>query len=173
MEAHVTLCSMGVEWGARAGMVTPDAVTYEFLRGRRYVPARPAWDEAVTAWDRLSTDPGATFDREVTIDAAEVAPYVTRHQSDPGTPLSNVVPDPGTLPDAARESARRALAYMALSPGTLLRSINVDAVFVGSCTKGRLGRVDRAVGRWSSRCRNLQAAPLAQGRDILKLGVTA
>lgn len=139
MEARMTLCNMSIEWGARAGMVAPDTVTYEFLRGRRYAPAGYLWDEAVGAWDRLSSDPGASFDREVTIDAATVAPYVTWGTNpSQALPLTGVVPDPETMPDAERQSARRALAYMALSQGTPLRSIEVDAVFVGSCTNGRL-----------------------------------
>ncbi|HEU0102070.1 MAG TPA: 3-isopropylmalate dehydratase large subunit [Mycobacteriales bacterium] len=139
MEARMTLCNMSVEWSARAGVIAPDDVTLDYLHGRPHAPAGAAWDEAVRAWSALRTDDDATFDREVVLDAGRIAPYVTWGTNPAqGLPLSGVVPDPERLPAAERDAARRALAYMDLVPGSRLRDIAVDAVFVGSCTNGRL-----------------------------------
>jgi 3-isopropylmalate/(R)-2-methylmalate dehydratase large subunit len=140
MEGRMTICNMSIEAGARAGMVAPDETTYEFLRGRTYAPAGPDWDAAVAAWDRLRTDDGAEFDTEVYIDAAMLSPFVTWGTNPgQGVPLSESVPDPELMgSDAERQSAEKALAYMDLRPGTAMRDIAVDVVFVGSCTNGRI-----------------------------------
>ena len=139
MEARMTLCNMSVEWSARAGVIAPDDVTLEYLHGRPHAPAGPDWDAAVRAWAALRTEDGAGFDRDVVLDASRIAPYVTWGTNPAqGLPLSGVVPDPDALPAAERDAARRALAYMDLVPGRRLRDIAVDAVFVGSCTNGRL-----------------------------------
>ena len=140
MEARMTICNMSIEAGARAGMVAPDETTYAFLRGRTYAPTGAEWDAAVAAWDTLKTDDGAEFDTEIYIDAATLSPFVTWGTNPgQGVPLSESVPDPELMTsDAERQAAEKALAYMDLRPGTPMRDIAVDAVFVGSCTNGRI-----------------------------------
>ncbi|TGD87567.1 3-isopropylmalate dehydratase large subunit [Mycolicibacterium sp. CH28] len=140
MEARMTICNMSIEAGARAGMVAPDETTYEFLRGRPYAPEGADWDAAVDAWERLKTDQGAEFDAEVYIDATTLTPFVTWGTNPgQGVPLGGTVPDPELMAgDSERQSAEKALAYMDLRPGTPMRDIPVDAVFVGSCTNGRI-----------------------------------
>jgi 3-isopropylmalate/(R)-2-methylmalate dehydratase large subunit len=140
MEARMTICNMSIEAGARAGMVGPDQTTYEFLRGRPYAPSGVQWDQAVAVWEQLRTDPGAEFDNEVYIDATTLSPFVTWGTNPgQGVPLSGAVPDPELMgSDGERQSAEKALAYMDLRPGTPMRDIAVDAVFVGSCTNGRI-----------------------------------
>jgi 3-isopropylmalate/(R)-2-methylmalate dehydratase large subunit len=140
MEARMTICNMSIEAGARAGMVGPDQTTYEYLRGRPYAPCGAQWDQAVAAWEQLRTDPGAEFDTEVYIDATTLSPFVTWGTNPgQGVPLSGAVPDPELMgSDGERQSAEKALAYMDLRAGTPMRDIAVDAVFVGSCTNGRI-----------------------------------
>ena len=140
MEGRMTICKMSIEAGARAGMGVPDATTYEFLRGLEYAPTGAEWDAAVAAWDRLRTDEGAEFDAEVHIDAASLSPFVTWGTNPgQGVPLSGSVPDPQLMTsDAERQAAEKALTYMDLRAGTPMRDIAVDAVFVGSCTNGRI-----------------------------------
>ncbi len=140
MEARMTMCNMSIEAGARAGMVAPDEVTYEFLKGRPHAPQGADWDAAVAAWDALKTDEGAEFDAEVHIDASTLTPFVTWGTNPgQGAPLGDSVPDPADIVDETqREAAEKALRYMDLEPGTPLREVPVDAVFVGSCTNGRI-----------------------------------
>ena len=140
MEGRMTICNMSIEAGARAGMVAPDQTTYEFLRGRRYAPVGADWDAAVAAWDRLRTDQGAVCDSEIYIDAAALSPFVTWGTNPgQGVGLAESVPDPELMVDEGeRQAAEKALAYMDLRPGTPMRDIAVDAVFVGSCTNGRI-----------------------------------
>jgi 3-isopropylmalate/(R)-2-methylmalate dehydratase large subunit len=140
MEGRMTVCNMSIEAGARAGLIAPDETTFRYLRGRPRAPQGAAWDAALEHWRSLPTDPDAVFDREVTLDAAALTPFVTwgTNPAQAG-PLGSVVPDPDAMPDpAARATAQRALAYMDLAPGTPLTDIAVDTVFVGSCTNGRL-----------------------------------
>lgn len=140
MEARMTMCNMSIEAGARAGMVAPDEVTYEFLKGRPHAPEGADWDAAVAAWDALKTDEGAKFDAEVHIDAASLTPFVTWGTNPgQGAPLGDSVPDPEQIFDEnERAAAEKALQYMDLKPGTPLRDVTVDTVFVGSCTNGRI-----------------------------------
>jgi 3-isopropylmalate/(R)-2-methylmalate dehydratase large subunit len=140
MEARMTICNMSIEAGARAGMIAPDDTTIEFLRGRDHAPTGADWDAAVAYWRTLVTDDDAAFDREVVIDAAELAPFVTWGTNPgQGVPLSGSVPAPEDFTDPVeRAAAERALEYMDLKPGTAMRDISVDTVFVGSCTNGRL-----------------------------------
>jgi len=140
MEGRMTICNMSIEAGARAGMVAPDETTFDYLRGRPHAPQGADWDAAVAAWSRLRTDEGAEFDTEVYIDASTLSPYVTWGTNPgQGVPLSESVPDPDLmLDDGERQAAEKALAYMDLRPGTPMRDIAVDAVFVGSCTNGRI-----------------------------------
>ncbi len=140
MEARMTICNMSIEAGARDGMVAPDATTYEYLRGRPHAPTGAAWDAATAYWDTLHTDPGAEFDVEVYLDAGSLSPFVTWGTNPgQGVPLAAAVPDPELMiDDAERQAAEKALAYMDLRSGTPMRDIAVDAVFVGSCTNGRI-----------------------------------
>jgi 3-isopropylmalate/(R)-2-methylmalate dehydratase large subunit len=140
MEGRMTVSNMSIEWGARAGMVAPDETTFAYLAGRDYAPKGAAWDEAVAYWRTLVTDEGATFDTEVTLDASAITPFVTWGTNPgQGAPLSARVPDPADFgSEGERNAATRALEYMALTPGTPLREVAVDVVFVGSCTNGRL-----------------------------------
>ncbi|APB00588.1 3-isopropylmalate dehydratase large subunit [Nocardia seriolae] len=140
MEARMTMCNMSIEAGARAGMVAPDEVTYEFLKGRPHAPEGADWDAAVAAWDALKTDEGAVFDTEVHIDATSLTPFVTWGTNPgQGLPLGETVPDPEQIFDEnERAAAEKALQYMDLKPGTPLREVSVDTVFVGSCTNGRI-----------------------------------
>ena len=140
MEGRMTISNMSIEWGARAGLIAPDETTFEYLKGRPHAPSGADWDEAVAYWRTLRTDDGATFDKEVEIDGSAVTPFVTWGTNPgQGVPLSGVVPAPEEFPDASEASAaERALAYMDLTPGTPMREIGVDVVFLGSCTNGRL-----------------------------------
>ncbi|HWX99090.1 MAG TPA: 3-isopropylmalate dehydratase large subunit [Mycobacterium sp.] len=140
MEGRMTICNMSIEAGARAGMVAPDATTYEFLRDRPHAPRGARWDAAVQYWQQLRTDPGAVFDTEVYLDAASLSPFVTWGTNPgQGVPLAASVPDPDLMTDEGeRQAAEKALAYMDLRPGRPMREIAVDAVFVGSCTNGRI-----------------------------------
>ena len=140
MEARMTVCNMSIEAGARAGMIAPDETTVDYLRGRPRAPQGADWDVAVAAWRDLRSDDDAVFDHEVVIDGSSLAPFVTWGTNPgQGLPLSSVVPDPATITDEhERSAAARALEYMDLTPGTPLRDIAVDTVFLGSCTNGRI-----------------------------------
>jgi 3-isopropylmalate/(R)-2-methylmalate dehydratase large subunit len=140
MEARMTVCNMTIEAGARAGMIAPDDVTFEYLKGRPYAPTGSAWDAAVVAWRALRTDDDARFDHEVELDADGLTPFVTWGTNPgQGLPLSAVVPDPELIVNENdRVAAEKALAYMDLTPGVPLREISVDTVFLGSCTNGRI-----------------------------------
>ena len=140
MEGRMTICNMSIEAGARAGMIAPDQVTYDYLEGRAHAPKGADWDAAVAYWNTLATDNGAVFDAEVYLDAAELEPFVTWGTNPgQGSSLSESVPDPSTFIDQnERASAERALEYMDLTAGTRLKDIHVDAVFMGSCTNSRI-----------------------------------
>jgi 3-isopropylmalate/(R)-2-methylmalate dehydratase large subunit len=140
MEARMTMCNMSIEAGARAGMVAPDETTFAYLKGRPHAPDGADWDAALDHWRTLRTEPGAGFDREVVLDAAELTPFVTWGTNPgQGVPLAARVPDPAAIDDPAqRASAQQALAYMGLAPGTPMREVAVDTVFLGSCTNGRI-----------------------------------
>ena len=140
MEARMTICNMSIEAGARAGMIAPDATTFAYLEGRDHAPTGADWDEAVADWRTLRTDDGAEFDRVVHIDADELTPFVTWGTNPgQGLPLGASVPDPADITDdGERAAVEKALDYMGLTGGTPLREVGVDAVFVGSCTNGRI-----------------------------------
>jgi 3-isopropylmalate/(R)-2-methylmalate dehydratase large subunit len=140
MEARMTICNMSIEAGARAGMVAPDETTFAYVKDRRHAPQGSDWDVALEEWRELRTDDDAVFDAEVVLRAEEIEPFVTWGTNPgQGLPLSAAVPDPASFSDeGARNSAERALAYMGLTPGTPLRDIAVDTVFLGSCTNGRI-----------------------------------
>ncbi len=133
MEGRMTVCNMTIEAGARAGVIAPDDTTFAYLRGREYAPAGDRWDQAVDRWRRLTSDRDATFDREVSIDAGRLEPYVTW-----GTNPGQSVPVSGSVPAPSTETDERALQYMALEPGTAIEAIAIDRVFIGSCTNARM-----------------------------------
>lgn len=140
MEARMTICNMSIEAGARAGMVAPDQITFDYLKGRPHAPEGADWDAAVDYWKTLPTDEGATFDAEVNLDANTLDPFVT-WGTNPGQGVSllDVVPNPADIADPnERAAAERALEYMDLTPGTKLKDIRVDTVFLGSCTNSRI-----------------------------------
>ena len=140
MESRMTVCNMSIEWGAKAGMIAPDETTLAYLRGREYAPQGEAWDEAVEHWLGLRTDADAEFDDEIVLDASEMTPFVTWGTNPgQGVPLGERVPHPEGFEDADdRFAAQKALDYMGLEAGTPMRDIDVDTVFVGSCTNGRI-----------------------------------
>ncbi|MDN6500111.1 MAG: 3-isopropylmalate dehydratase large subunit [Yaniella sp.] len=140
MEARMTICNMSIEAGARAGMIAPDEITFEYLKGRPHAPEGQDWDDAVEYWRSLRTDDGATFDAEITIDANTLEPFVT-WGTNPGQGvfLSDSIPMPESFDDPAdKDAAERALEYMALEGGTPMKEIPVDTVFLGSCTNARI-----------------------------------
>lgn len=139
MEGRLTLCNLSIEGGARLGLVAPDAVTFDYIKGRPFAPAGDVWEAALRDWSDLRSDEGATFDREVTLDGAAIAPTVTWGTSpEHALPITSQVPDPASLEGSRRETVQSALDYMALSPRMALDQIAVDQVFIGSCTNGRI-----------------------------------
>ena len=139
MEGRMTVCNMSIEAGARAGLVAPDETTFEYMQGRPHAPQGEEWERALERWRALPTDEGATFDREVVLDGAAIQPFVTWGTNPAqSVTVDGRVPDPDEAPVEQRESIERALAYMNLEAGTLIRDIAVDRVFVGSCTNGRI-----------------------------------
>ena len=162
MEGRMTVCNMSIEWGARAGMIAPDQTTFDYLQGRDHAPKGAEWDDAVAYWSSLRTDPDAEFDAEVTLDASALTPFVTWGTNPgQGAPLSSAVPDPSDIEDESeRVAAEKALQYMGLTPGTPLRDVKVDTVFVGSCTNGRIEDLRAAA-------RILQGRTVADGVRVL------
>ena len=140
MEGRMTICNMSIEAGARAGMVAPDQITFDYLEGRPHAPTGSDWDAAVEYWKTLKTDEGAVFDAEVFIDADTLDPFVTWGTNPgQGVSLMDSVPDPSSISDSSeRAAAERALEYMDLKPGTKMKDIPVNTVFLGSCTNARI-----------------------------------
>ena len=140
MAGRMTVCNMSIEAGARAGLIAPDDVTFDYIRGRPYAPQGDAFDAAVAHWRTLPSDSGATYDRVVTLDAAMIEPMVTWGTSPEDVlPIGAAVPDPASVADPdARAQMQRMLDYMALTPGQSLAGIPIDVVFIGSCTNGRI-----------------------------------
>ena len=161
MEGRMTVCNMTIEAGARAGLVAPDEKTFEYLKGRPMSPKAGAWEQAEAYWRTLPSDEGATYDKEVTLNAADIVPQVTWGTSpEDVVPITATVPSPDDFDDPAkREAVKMALEYMDLSPGTPMTEIPIDFAFVGACTNGRLEDI-RA------------AAAIAKGRKVAD-GVTA
>jgi 3-isopropylmalate/(R)-2-methylmalate dehydratase large subunit len=161
MEGRLTVCNMSIEAGARAGMVSPDDTTFEYLAGKPHAPKGAEWQRALEKWRALATDDGARFDREASLDASAVAPMVTWGTSpEDALPIDARVPDPAAAPDAAkREAMGRALEYMGLKPGMALTDVAVERVFIGSCTNGRIEdlRSAAAVARGRKVARGVEA----------------
>jgi 3-isopropylmalate/(R)-2-methylmalate dehydratase large subunit len=161
MEGRMTVCNMTIEGGARAGLIAPDEITFDYIRGRSKAPKGAAWEAALAYWKTLKTDEGAHFDREIRIDAATLTPIVTWGTSpEDVVAVDGVVPNPDDIADEAKRASKwRALDYMGLKPGQKITDIAVDTVFIGSCTNGRIEDF-RA------------AAAIAKGRKV-KAGVRA
>jgi 3-isopropylmalate dehydratase large subunit len=140
MEGRMTISNMTIEAGARAGLIAPDEKTYAYLKGRPMAPKGALWDKAVAYWKTLPSDKGARYDKEVTLDVSEIVPLTTWGTSpEDVVPITGVVPDPkSAASEATRDSMKRALDYMGLTPGTKITDIAIDRVFVGSCTNGRI-----------------------------------
>mgnify|MGYP005850776097 CR=1 FL=1 len=155
MEERMTLCNMSIEAGARAGMIAPDDTTYNYLAGRPHAPQGPAWEAALKRWQSLPTDPGAVFDKMVSMDVSKLEPMIT-YGTNPGMgiPISQPVPDPQAENDPGKRAAmEKALQYMDLQPGQPLLGHKVDVVFIGSCTNSRITDLR-------------QAAALLKGRKV-------
>jgi 3-isopropylmalate/(R)-2-methylmalate dehydratase large subunit len=140
MEGRLTICNMSIEAGARIGMIGPDETTFSFLHGRRYAPKGGEWERALAYWQALPTDSDALFDREISFDAARLAPMVSWGTSpEDCSPVDGVVPDPSEIGDGdRRRHVERALDYMKLTPATPLQQVTIDRVFIGSCTNSRI-----------------------------------
>ena len=148
MEARMSICNMAIEAGARAGLIAPDDVTFEYLKGRPMAPRGETWDKAISYWKTIASDSDAVYDSEIVVKGADVEPTVTWGTSPQDVvPISGVVPDPAESSDPQRKAAmERALTYMGLIPGTKMEEIVIDKVFIGSCTNGRIEDL-RAVAR--------------------------
>jgi 3-isopropylmalate/(R)-2-methylmalate dehydratase large subunit len=133
MEGRMTVCNMSIEGGARAGLVAPDETTFEYLKDKPHAPKGEDWERAIEEWRELRTDEGAEFDKEVVIQAEDLVPYVSW-----GTTPAQTVPLDGEVPEPTSDGHERALKYMDLTPGTPIREIEVDTVFLGSCTNARI-----------------------------------
>lgn len=146
MEQRMTVCNMSIEGGARAGMIAPDDLTFEYLQGRDHAPKGAAWDQAVSRWQTLASDEGAVYDHAVNLDAAALEPMIT-YGTNPGMGIhiTGRVPDPASLGDANQKSALdKALRYMGLQPGQALLGQKIDVVFIGSCTNSRISDLREA-----------------------------
>lgn len=140
MEARMTICNMSIEAGARAGLIAPDETTFEYIKGRAHAPKDGEWDAALAYWKTLNSDPDAKFDKEISLNADELSPFVTWGTNPgQGVPLNSSVPNPESFSDEQeRRAAENALSYMDLEAGTPMREIKIDTVFLGSCTNGRI-----------------------------------
>ncbi len=177
MEGRMTLCNMAIEAGARVGLVAVDDTTIDYLRGRPFAPQGAAWDGAVAYWRTLRSDDGAVFDRTLAIDASRLEPMVTWGTSpDQSQPVSGAVPDPASEADADKRAAMvHALAYMGLAPGTRMRDIRPDKVFIGSCTNARIEdlRAAAAVIRGRRIAPTIRQALVVPGSGLVKLQAEA
>jgi 3-isopropylmalate/(R)-2-methylmalate dehydratase large subunit len=169
IEGRLTICNMSIEAGAKAGMVAPDDTTFTYLKDRPYAPKGEAWDTALAYWKTLPSDEGAAFDREVHLDAADIAPMVTWGTSpEAASPITGHVPDPAGAADAVRRDAmERALDYMGLKPGMALSDIAVDRVFIGSCTNSRIEDL-RVAAKVASGRKTLIPAIVVPGSGLVK-----
>ncbi len=171
MEGRMTVCNMSIEAGARAGLIAPDDVTFDYLEGRPMVPTGDIWEKAVAYWRTLPSDEGAEYDREITLEAAHIAPQVTWGTSpEDVVPITGRVPDPAkTLDGNKRRAMERSLAYMGLTAGTPMQEVRVDRVFIGSCTNGRIEdlRAAAAIARGRKVAENV-GAMVVPGSGLVK-----
>jgi 3-isopropylmalate/(R)-2-methylmalate dehydratase large subunit len=172
IEGRLTVSNMAIEHGARAGLIAPDDKTFAYVQGRPYAPKGEDWDKAVAWWTSLSTDAGAAYDKVVVIDAADIAPTVTWGTSPEDTvAITGVVPDPASFADPSKqEAARKSLDYMGLTPGQRMRDVEVQNVFIGSCTNSRIEdlRAAAAVLKGRTKAPNVKWAIVVPGSGLVK-----
>jgi 3-isopropylmalate/(R)-2-methylmalate dehydratase large subunit len=172
VEGRLTVSNMAIEGGARAGLIAPDETTFAYLKGRPYAPRGADWDAAVEYWKSLATDPGATYDKTVVIDAADIAPSVTWGTSpEDVVPITGLVPDPASFADPSKQAAAaKSLAYMGLEPGTRMRDVPVENIFIGSCTNSRIEdlRAAAAVIKGRHKADNVKWAIVVPGSGLVK-----
>ncbi|MBC2667996.1 3-isopropylmalate dehydratase large subunit [Novosphingobium piscinae] len=172
IEGRLTVCNMSIEAGARAGLIAPDAKTFAYLADRPYAPKGADWDAAVAWWTSLATDPGARFDKSVVIQAAEVQPSVTWGTSpEDVVPIGGVVPAPESFADPSKQdAARKSLEYMGLAPGQRLDAVEIQNVFIGSCTNSRIEdlRAAAAVLKGRTKAANVKWAIVVPGSGLVK-----
>lgn len=173
IEGRLTVCNMSIEAGARAGLIAPDEKTFAYLRGRPLAPKGADWDAALVWWRSLPTDPGATFDKSVAIDAGDVQPTVTWGTSpEDVVPIGGKVPDPASFADASKQAAAaKSLEYMGLTPGQLLSEVAVENIFIGSCTNSRIEDLRSAaeILRGRHKADNVKWAIVVPGSGLVKL----
>ena len=172
IEGRLTVCNMSIEGGARAGLVAPDEKTFAYLKGRPLAPAGEDWDKAVAWWKSLATDPGAKFDKSVVIQAADVQPTVTWGTSpEDVVPIGGVVPAPESFADPSKQrAAQGSLEYMGLTPGTPMTAVEIQNVFIGSCTNSRIEdlRAAAAVVKGRKKAANVRWAIVVPGSGLVK-----
>ena len=170
MEGRMTVCNMSIEAGAKAGLIAPDDITFDYLKGREYAPSGAAWDQAVAEWRTLVSDDGAAWDKEVVIDAASIKPQIT-WGTNPAQVLGidDHIPNPDDYADAtARDTVARALTYMGLTAGTPIRDITVDTVFIGSCTNSRIEDLRAAASVFEGRTVTVKRVMVVPGSHQVK-----
>jgi len=170
MEGRMTVCNMSIEAGAKAGLIAPDDITFDYLQGREYAPAGAEWDQAVAEWRTLVSDEGAAWDKEVVIDAATIKPQIT-WGTNPAQVLGidDRIPNPDDYADAtARDTVARALTYMGLTAGTPIRDITVDTVFIGSCTNSRIEDLRAAASVFEGRTVTVKRVMVVPGSHQVK-----
>ena len=172
MESRMTVCNMSIEAGARAGLIAPDETTFAYIKGRPMAPSGANWDAAVAYWRTLATDAGATYDKVVSIDAADIAPSVTWGTSPEDVlPITGIVPDPSAFADPSKqEAARKSLDYMGLTPGTRMTEIEVQNIFIGSCTNSRIEdlRAAAEILKGRKKAANVKWAIVVPGSGLVK-----
>ena len=172
IEGRLTVSNMAIEGGARAGLIAPDDVTFAYLKGRPYAPKGADWDAAVAYWRSLATDPGASYDKTVVIDAADIAPSVTWGTSpEDVVPITGIVPDPASFADPSKQAAAaKSLAYMGLEPGTRMQDVAIENIFIGSCTNSRIEdmRAAAAVIKGRKKADNVRWAIVVPGSGLVK-----
>ncbi len=172
VEGRLTVSNMAIEGGARAGLIAPDEVTLAYLKGRPYAPKGADWDAAVAYWTSLATDPGATYDKTVVIDAADIAPSVTWGTSpEDVVPITGTVPAPDSFADPSKQAAAaKSLAYMGLEPGTRMQDVAIENIFIGSCTNSRIEdlRAAAAVLKGRHKAENVKWAIVVPGSGLVK-----
>ncbi len=172
VEGRLTISNMAIEHGARAGLVAPDDTTFAYIKGRPMAPSGADWDAAVAYWRTLATDPGATYDKVVSIDAADIAPSVTWGTSPEDVlPITGIVPDPSSFADPSKqEAARKSLDYMGLTPGTRMTDIEVQNIFIGSCTNSRIEdlRAAAEILKGRKKAANVKWAIVVPGSGLVK-----
>ncbi|MAF30186.1 MAG: isopropylmalate isomerase, partial [Croceicoccus sp.] len=177
MEGRMTVCNMAIEGGARAGLIAPDEKTFAYLKGRQMAPKGADWDKALAWWKTLPTDEGAVFDKSVVIDAADIQPTVTWGTSPEDTvAITGRVPDPASFADPSKQAAAQAsLDYMGLEPGMKMTDIEVQNVFIGSCTNSRIEdlRAAAAVLKGRRKAANVTWAIVVPGSGLVKLQAEA